>query len=154
MCRTFWVYASPSRSDNRWCPAFNRFGFTIKNGLIQAKITECRGMEKIEYRADKNKEKIDVARGEKIEIYFSWLGKEWKTTEEERGTADTASHSSGATRTRGLLIYTHTHARACTLEKEPAFRHKCWYIYICACCYTYIKVCSRRGGWRMEVEGW
>jgi len=65
-------------------------------------------MEKIEYRAD-NKEKIDVARGEKI--YFSWLGKEWKTTEEERGTADTASHSSGATRTRGLLIYTHTRTR-------------------------------------------
>merc|ERR1711872_1169518 len=22
------------------------------------------------------------------------------------------------------------------------------------CCYTHIKVCSRRGGWRMEVEGW
>jgi len=68
-------------------------------------------MEKIEYRADKNKEKIEVARGERIEIYFSRLGKEWKTTEEERGTADTASHSSGATRTRGLLIYTHTRTR-------------------------------------------
>jgi len=112
-------------------------------------------MEKIEYRID-NKKKKDVARGKRIEIYFSRLGKEWKTTEEERGTADTASHSSGATRTRGLLIYTHTRTRVhARWKKNQLFdTGVSIYIYICACCYTYIKVCSRRGGWRMEVEGW
>jgi len=100
------------------------------------------------------RKKIDVARGEKIEIYFSWLGKEWKTTEEERGTADTASHSSGATRTRGLLIYTHTHARACMhVGKRTSFSTQVLvyiYIYMRVLLYIHKSVFSKR---RLEDGG-
>jgi len=82
------------------------------------------------------RKKKDVARGKRIEIYFSRLGKEWKTTEEERGTADTASHSSGATRTRGLLIYTHTRTRVHARWKKNQLFDTGVSIYI----YIYMRV--------------